>query len=238
MMIPITRYGLPQVVVLPVAVLAAGGLALVLWPGGAPWVQLGSVILSVGMVLFFRDPERTVPADDQVLLAPADGKVTDICEVSEDEFIEGPALRIGIFLSVFDVHINRSPCAGKVAYVQAHPGKCVNAMRWRDASAVNQAHSMGLETDGQFGGKLLVKQITGAIARRIVCKCQVGDRLAAGERFGMIKLGSRTELFLPRDARAEVVVKEGQTVRAGVTVLVRYGVPVEPQVDMTAKAEA
>ena len=222
MRIPITHYGLPQVVILPVIVLLLGLLGFVLCPAAAPWVGIASVVIACGMLAFFRDPHRRIPTEQGVLLAPADGKVTDISQVQESEFIEGPAIRIGIFLSVLDVHINRSPCAGKVRYLKEHPGKCINALRWRAASEKNQANSVGLETGQHPAGRIMVKQITGAIARRIVCACHVGDELTAGQRFGMIKFGSRTELFLPTDRHVEVIVQLGQAVRAGTTIMVRY----------------
>ena len=222
MRMSITRYGLPQVVIFPVIVLLVGLVCFVLCPAAAPWAGIASVVIACGMLAFFRDPHRRIPTEQNVLLAPADGKVTDIGEVQESEFLEGPALRIGIFLSVFDVHINRSPCAGKVRYLKEHPGKCINALRWREASEKNQANSIGLETAQHPAGRIMIKQITGVIARRIVCACHVGDELTAGQRFGMIKFGSRTELFLPADRRAEVTVKLGQAVRAGTTIMVRY----------------
>jgi phosphatidylserine decarboxylase len=222
MKIPITRYGMPQVVSLPSTILAAAAASFLLWPSGWPWAQLTAIVLTAGVLAFFRDPKRQIPDEPNALLAPADGKVTDIEPVPEAEFLEGPAIRIGIFLSVLDVHINRSPCAGRVSYIKSHSGKCINAMRWKAASEKNQANSVGLNCPDHPAEKVLVKQITGAIARRIVCGCEVGDELSRGEQFGMIKFGSRTELFFPVDKRAEVIVKVGQTVRAGTTVMVRY----------------
>jgi len=222
MKIPITRYGMPQIFVLPIILLSVGAGCFLLWPDGRPWAQLAAIVLTAAVLAFFRDPKRQIPDEPDILLAPADGKVTDIEPVPKTEFLEGPAIRIGIFLSVLDVHINRSPCAGQVSYIKSHSGKCINAMRWKAASEKNQANSVGLNCPNHPAEKVLVKQITGAIARRIVCGCQVGDKLSKGEKFGMIKLGSRTELFLPVDDRAEVVVKVGQTVRAGTTVMVRY----------------
>ena len=222
MRIPITRYGLPQIILLPIAILAVSFLSLFFWPEGGPWVQIAAVVV-VGVVLaFFRDPDREVPDESNVLIAPADGVVTDICQMEEPEFIQGPALRIGIFLSVLDVHINRSPLSGSVGFIKFHPGKCINAMRWKAASEQNQANSMGIESPDHPAGKVLIKQITGAIARRIVCDCSVGDELAMGQRYGMIKFGSRTELFLPIDDRAKILVEKGGKVRAGRTIMVRY----------------
>ncbi|MCK5272929.1 MAG: phosphatidylserine decarboxylase family protein [Sedimentisphaerales bacterium] len=222
MKIPITRYGMPQVALLPSIILVAGAVSFFLWPAGWPWAQLAAIVLAAGVLAFFRDPKRQIPDEPNALLAPADGKVTDIELVSDAEFLEGPAIRIGIFLSVLDVHINRSPCAGRVGYVKSRAGKCINALRWKAASEKNQSNSVGLNCPNHPAKKVLIKQITGAIARRIVCGCEVGDELGSGEQFGMIKFGSRTELFFPVDKRAEVIVKIGQTVRAGTTVMVLY----------------
>lgn len=180
-------------------------------------------VLVLPVLVFFRDPSRRIPDEPGVLLAPADGKVTDVAEVAENDFIGGAALRIGIFLSVLDVHINRAPCAGRVGYIKARPGKFFNALRVDSASRHNESNCVGLNCTDHPAGKVMVKQITGAIARRIVCDCRIDDELSAGQRFGMIKFGSRTELFAPLDARAEVLVSTGDTVRAGTTLMVRYG---------------
>ena len=224
MKMSITRYGMPQVAIIPGAVLVAGAICYFVLPGAVPWAQIAAVVLTIGILAFFRDPQRVIPTENNVLLCPADGKVTDICQVDEQEFIGGPAMRIGVFLSVFDVHINRSPIAGTVGYIKEIPGKCLNAMRSKDASEQNQATCMGLNCDAGPVDKVMVKQITGAIARRIVCECTVGETLAIGEKYGMIKFGSRTELFLPVDDKAQIMVEPGQTVRAGTTILVRYKV--------------
>ena len=218
----LTRYGLPQTAV--AIVLLILGIAFFL--GKGIWWGLVMVVVALAALAFFRDPERKIPADTNMLLSPADGKITDISTVTEDEFIHGPALRIGIFLSVFDVHLNRSCCPGEVAYIQAHPGKCINAMHADKASRHNRANCVGLNCPEHPAGIVMIKQITGAIARRIVCDCVIGDRLGPGQRFGMIKFGSRTELFFPVDNRAEIVVKKGDTVRAGTTIMVRYNVNV------------
>lgn len=222
MRIPITRYGLTEVVWIALAALFLAVLSGLIWSGAGFWlpiVVLAVVLIPVG---FFRDPDRETPADKDVLVAPADGRVTDVVEVQEQEFLKGPAVRIGIFLSVMDVHLNRAPCAGRVAYIHEHPGKCINAMRYQKASAENMANCLGLSCGDHPAGEVLVKQITGAIARRIVCGCRLEEQLEAGQRFGMIKFGSRTELFVRADERMEVVVREGDTVRAGSTVMVRY----------------
>ena len=224
MRIPIARYGRTEVLWLGLVTVGAFGLGLAVLPGG--WWYWPGMVLAVLWAMvscFFRDPERPIPADVSVLLAPADGKVTDVREMEESEYLGGPAVRIGIFLSVFDVHINRVPCSGVVEYVQAHPGKCLNAMRSEAASAHNEAKCLGLRCSNHPAGKVMVKQITGAIARRIVCQARVGDEFTGGQRYGMIKFGSRTELYIPANEKAEVLVKPGDTARAGRTILVRYG---------------
>jgi len=222
MKMTITRYGMPQVVLAPLISLGAGVILGLLFPGGGYWPLITAAVLAVAVLGFFRDPYRQIPNDKNVLLAPADGKITDIVEINEPEFIAGRALRIGIFLSVFDVHINRMPCSGKVGYIRHQPGKCINAMRAEAASRQNQAVLMGLDCPGSPAGKVMVRQITGAIARRIVCACKTGDEFTAGQQYGMIKFGSRTELFLPVNEKAEIIVKPGQTVRAGSSIMVRY----------------
>lgn len=222
MNIPLTRYGLRELIIFPALFISAGLVSWFAWPEGRPWPQGIAFLLLLGILAFFRDPQRQIPDEQGVLLAPADGKITDICQMTETEFIKGPARRIGIFLSITDVHINRTPCAGVVSYLKAHPGKCYNALKFEAASQHNQSHCLGLHCPDHPAGVVLVKQITGAIARRIVCKCKPGDKLEAGERFGMIKFGSRTELFLPEDDQAQVLVKKGDIVRGGCTILVRY----------------
>lgn len=210
---------------MPLALAALAGLLAWLWPAGVPWPQIVLGVLGVGVVLFFRDPERAVPDEPNALLAPADGQVTDILEVDDAPFLEGAAIRIGIFLSIFDVHINRAPCAGRVENIDRQPGRCINAMKYQDASRWNRACGVGMDCPDHPAGRVLVKQITGAIARRIVTAVAPGDALAAGQRFGMIKFGSRTELYLLRDPRARILVRPGDVVRAGRTVLVRYEAP-------------
>lgn len=170
----------------------------------------------LGFVLyFFRDPERAIPRGEGLILAPADGRVTDIEEMEEDEVTHQRMLRVGIFLSVLDVHVNRAPAAGRVVYSAEHHGTYHDA---RDplASLHNAARTWAFDCGGTT---LVVRQITGAIARRIVAWARVGDSVEAGERFGMIRFGSRTELYLPATAR--VLVTVGDTVRGGSTILAR-----------------
>ncbi|MBN1437336.1 MAG: phosphatidylserine decarboxylase family protein [Sedimentisphaerales bacterium] len=222
MKIPITGYGRREVATIWVLAISAVLVFWWLWPGGRPWLELGILVLAGALTAFFRDPKRTIPQDWGILVAPADGKVTDIKQLAETEYLKGAATRIGIFLSVLDVHINRVPCAGEVEYIQRHPGKCINALRYEKASAENEALCLGLKCGEHPVGAVMVKQITGAIARRIVCDEPIGAKLEAGQKYGMIKFGSRTELYLPANEGAKIQVKVGDTVRAGTTVLVRY----------------
>jgi phosphatidylserine decarboxylase len=166
---------------------------------------LGTV-LTACMVAFFRDPERQVPSLPEAVVAPADGRIMEIVE-------ESGRPRIGIFLSILDVHINRAPYGGKVRDVLRTPGKFLAAYR-REAPQVNAATSISLE---QHGYTLVVKQIAGVLARRIVCRVKPGDVLEKGQRYGLIRFGSRTDVILPPEA--EVVAKVGDVVRGGETIL-------------------
>ncbi len=178
------------------------------------------------LILFFRDPERkadreAIPAN--VMLAPADGKITEISRV-DDPRVGGPALKIGIFLSVFNVHINRAPCAAKVIESTYKRGEFLNAMSL-ESSHRNECNDVILEpteTNIPFPKRIVVRQIAGLIAKRIVADIRPGDILKSGERFGMIKFGSRTELIVPASPEAKVMVTLGQAVYAGTDVLLTY----------------
>ncbi len=162
---------------------------------------------------FFRDPERVPPVGDHLAVSPADGLVTTIDEVDETEFLGKRVRRIGIFLSVFDVHVNRTPIAGEVTHSEPKPGLFLDARDPR-CSILNQSRSWVFHGPA---GTVMVKQITGAIARRICPWAVVGDSLERGARFGMIRFGSRTELYIPLEAT--ILVKKGDRVRGGETPL-------------------
>jgi phosphatidylserine decarboxylase len=226
MRIPLTKYGWPQVAFYPSAILV---FMVVLWfwanPTTPVWV-VQYVEIALGLVFiwslsFFRDPERDVPRDKDILLAPADGTITDIDTVEENEFIKGKALRIGIFLSIFDVHINRSPCAAKVEKITYHLGQFLDA-RKAESGQLNESNDLWLTRTETPCDKLIVRQISGAIARRIVCKVEVEQNLAAGEKFGMIKFGSRTELYVSMRQDVKCLVKKGDKVKAGLTPMIKY----------------
>ena len=174
-------------------------------------------VLTLFSLYFFRDPERKTPDGDNLVISPADGRVLGVEKVETTEYLDGPAEKCSIFMNVFDVHVNRAPATGVVGYCNYRPGKFFNASLDK-ASEGNEAMSVGIET--QEHGKLLVRQIAGLIARRIVCRVKPGDSLARGERFGMIRFGSRLEVFLPPGA--EWKVRSGDIVRAGETILAEY----------------
>ncbi|MCK4888100.1 MAG: phosphatidylserine decarboxylase, partial [Planctomycetes bacterium] len=198
MRIPITKYGLPQVVVfsailivLMVIALLVGKKHLPIWATVA--IEVILLIVLVWVLSFFRDPFRATPTDKNLLTAPADGKVTDIEIVDENQFIQGKALRIGIFLSIFNVHINRAPCDCIVEKITYKKGKFKNAMD-PESGRINESNDLYITRAQSPQDKLIVRQISGAIARHIVCKTAPGQKLTAGQQFGMIKFGSRTEL--------------------------------------------
>lgn len=218
--------GWPQVVVFPgviclaMAILAfVSGAAMPLWALLAVEGLLGLVL--IWAISFFRDPARSCPKDESLLLAPADGRITDVDVVQEDSFLRGKALRIGIFLSVFDVHINRVPCSVKLEKTRYRKGQYKNALN-PESSRVNERNDLHLVRTHSPEDRLIVRQISGAIARRIVCKARPGQDFAAGERVGMIKFGSRTELYVPMQDQLDCLVKIGDKVKAGLTPLARY----------------
>ncbi|MFL6584657.1 MAG: phosphatidylserine decarboxylase [Chthoniobacterales bacterium] len=180
-----------------------------------PWLSLLFLALIIYTFAFFRDPERVTPADPEAVVAAADGVVADVAEVDETEVVKSRTMRIGIFLSVFDVHTNRAPIDGRVIYRQHHEGLCLDARR-TDCSTKNEAMTWAFENPR---ATIVVRQLTGAIARRIVGWSKVGDELRKGERFGMIRFGSRTEVYLPLEA--DVLAKVGDRVAGGLTVIAR-----------------
>ena len=182
----------------------------------APWAALLPLGLIAFSLWFFRDPERRIPDGPGLIVSPADGRVTDIAEIEEIEVLNRRVRRVGIFLSVFDVHVNRAPAAGRIVYCAEFEGTYHDA-RSPAASTHNTARTWGFECEG--GPLLVVRQITGAIARRIVPWAMLEQNVARGERFGMIRFGSRTEICLPLDA--EIAVRVGQQVKGGSTVLAR-----------------
>lgn len=211
----ITKYGYDVVAIITLAVVA-GSLA--------SWflidvklVRLGIIILLLLFLVFtlnfFRDPERITPEGDNLVVSPADGVVVQIKELQEDEYIKGEAIQVSIFMSPLNVHVNRYPITGRVGYFKYHPGEYLVA--YEDKSSLrNERTHIGVE-NGRT--KVLFKQIAGFVARRIVANVNVGDKTVAGQRFGMIRFGSRVDVIMPRGV--EVKVKLGDKTAAGETVV-------------------
>lgn len=186
-----------------------GAAAVLGWVAG-PWWTLPLVLLTAFFLWFFRDPERVVPDAAGILVSPADGKVTDVSPLTIDGV---PRLRISIFLSVFDVHVNRSPISGVIRDVRYRRGKFLNAM---NAASAEQNEQNVVTVEGE-GHTVVFKQIAGLLARRIVFHKKVGDRVQRGERVGLIKFGSRVDVLL--DPSANLQVKVGDHVKGGSSVL-------------------
>lgn len=219
-MIPLTGYAVRELVLFTVVLWGAGaGLGLLL-PHPWSWAAVLPGLFWLYVLWFFRDPHRLVPEGPDLLISPADGTVTDVTELPSPEYLDEPAVRVGIFLSVFDVHVNRSPCAGTVEYVQYKAGEFLDA-RSGDATHRNECNALGMICPQWGGLKILVRQIAGLIARRIVCAAGPGTGLLPGQRFGMIKFGSRTELIVPKRAGFESLVKPGDRVYGGSTIIGR-----------------
>ncbi len=197
---------------------AAVLIGVAAWSGSAGWTVAAALALvfAVWVIAFFRDPERAWAKGDRLIVAPADGRVVSVVEVDEPAFFDGRAQRVSIFMNVFDCHVNRYPTDGTIAYRQYNPGEFGHAAAEK-SSLSNEQSSVGLTT---ARGKLLVRQIAGLVARRIVTDHQVGSAVRQGERLGMIRFGSRVDLFLPLGTR--VLVHVGDTTRVGVTVVAEW----------------
>src|ERR1044072_3987141 len=181
-MLPITRHGVKEIVIGSILLAAlAGGLGLVHWS-----LTLLIVPLWIWLLSFFRDPERKLPAEQHAMVSPADGTVSDIIELDHIPELHGPGVRVGIFLPVFSVHINRAPCDGKVLAVNYKKGKFINAMSHNNASTQNESNTVVIGDAADGRPIAVVKQIVGLIARRIICTSQVGQSLERGQRIGMI----------------------------------------------------
>jgi len=207
------REGLVFIVI--AALIAAGGYALALNRRSWPLWLLAFVLtlLALWVAYFFRDPERTGERGEQLVIAPADGKIVQVAEVDEPAFLQGRAIRVSIFMNVFNVHVNRYPVSGTVGYVHYNKGKFLNAAADK-ASLENEQSTVGIETESH---RVLVRQIAGLIARRIVTYSNVGDKVSQGDRFGLIRFGSRVDVFIP--VGSTVRVKVGDLTTAGVSVI-------------------
>ncbi|MGQ0636377.1 MAG: phosphatidylserine decarboxylase family protein [Planctomycetaceae bacterium] len=215
--LPFARVGLTELWLISGVFFATAAIAGWFFPPAA----IVPAVLGLCIVWFFRDPRRPIPSELGVVVAPADGKIVEVRELDADEFLGGTAVQIGIFLSVFNVHINRAPIASRVVGLTYRRGKFLNALR-PESARENEQLVVRIEDNRPPHRRMIVRQIAGAIARRIVCWVKPGDDLEAGEQFGMIKLGSRTELVLPREPGLEILVRPGDAVRAGSSLLARY----------------
>jgi len=199
----------------PILILLALSLATFRWCP-VPWAPILPVALLAFTISFFRDPKRQVPADEHLIVAPADGRIVEIKPVDEPHFLKSNATMVAIFLSVFDVHVQRAPLAGEIKLVRYQKGSFLDA-RNLQASLMNECRLLGIESADGF--RVAVRQIAGLIARRIVGWADAGAKLAKGERLGMIRFGSRVELLLPTGT--EIVAKVGDYAKGGETIIAR-----------------
>ena len=206
---PISVEGIPFVVI-------AGIITVLFYAAGLIIPAVLFTLVTLFVVWFFRNPERTVPPGDNNVISPADGKIIDIREVDETRILKKKMLKISIFMNLFNVHVNRSPCTGKVVDILYNPGKFVSA-NLDKASLENEQNAVVLETPA--GEKIIFIQIAGLIARRIVCWLREGQYVKIGERFGLIRFGSRVDVYLP--VGTDVSVSLGDKVKAGESILAR-----------------
>lgn len=204
-MIKIAREGYPFIIFS----VALTVISLVVWI----WLSPLAFALTLFMLYFFRDPERTIPEGKKFFVSPADGKIIMIDEVKEERYLKKSVRMVSIFMSPFDVHVNRSPCDGKVQSVVYSPGSFLSAFK-QEASLKNENITMVLDTEY---GDIIVRQVAGFLARRAVCRVKEGETLKRGDRFGIIKFSSRVDLFLPLSA--VIKVKLGERVKAGETII-------------------
>jgi phosphatidylserine decarboxylase len=204
---PIAKEGLPFLI--PSALLT-------IFLGGMGWrvlMALG-ILVTLFIAFFFRNPKRKIPSLQNIILSPADGRIVHVGECEEDRFLRGKALKVSIFMSLFDVHVNRAPAAGKVLERSYHPGR-FHVASVEKASLLNEQNAFVLETEDRF--KILLIQIAGFVARRIVCYAKAGDTLRKGEIFGLIRFGSRVDLYLPTEVKP--IVRVGQHVKGGESII-------------------
>jgi phosphatidylserine decarboxylase len=222
----LSPHGKPQylVIILSAAALTATFIFIKLW-----WLAIPVCLFALALLAFFRDPERTVPVRRNIMVAPADGKISSIHEVEKFELFGEGAVCIRIFLSVLDVHINRSPCHGVVGPNIKKPGKYLNALKPESAEE-NEWCTFPLLHPAKKTPVAAVRQVSGMIARTIVCAAQEGQTLQRGERFGMIKFGSTTEIYVPKSFQPKLLVEKGQYVWGGVTEMMEVNPPHEAAV--------
>lgn len=204
----IAKEGYPYIAFFAIAAVLMGVVFDVSW-------SIAPAILSVYITYFFRNPNRKVIYDPKLVLAPADGRVMRVEKIHEDQFFHGPAIKVSIFLSVFDVHINRMPVEGTITYQKYTCGKLKPAYK-KSASLENERHTIGLENAKM---KVMITQVAGVIARRIVSWVALGDEVEQGQRYGLIKFSSCTEIIMP--AHVEVLIAKGERVKGGKTIVGR-----------------
>lgn len=231
--LPFARWGLAELVVLTIAALLIAFVAmLIALAAPLPIVvryalallALAAVIVAGLVIYFFRDPARIIPTKPGQIVSPADGTIAAITEYDDHPFIGGPAVKVGIFLSIFNVHVNRFPITGRVVALAYKPGKYLNALNPESALENEQLH-VKLETTDSADGpprRMVIHLIAGLIARRIVCVLKPGDEWIRGQRIGMIKLGSRTEIVMPKEEGLQVRVRVGEKVHGGATIVAEY----------------
>jgi phosphatidylserine decarboxylase len=195
-------------------IIPLGALSLLLWIMSFSALAAFCSFLTFFVIYFFRDPERAIPPGEKAILSPADGKVIQVQPCVEDRFLRGPAIKISVFMSVFNVHVNRNPLTARIIDSSYSAGKFLRA-DLDQASAANERNALLVETSE--GARLVVVQIAGLIARRIVCWVKKGDRVVRGRRFGLIRFGSRLDIYLPPSTQLQVRV--GQKALAGQTIL-------------------
>ena len=203
----VVREGLPFIII-------PGAAAVFAAIARAPWIASFLFVLTAFVIWFFRNPERNGSGEEGVILSPADGKVIGVDAAAKTDLADGQFKRISIFMNIFNVHVNRIPCSGRVTAIRYRGGKFLSADLDK-ASELNERNAVLIETGD--GRKIVTVQIAGLIARRIVCWLALGMSVRKGERFGMIRFGSRLEVFLPGDT--SIMVKSGDKVRAGETTI-------------------
>ncbi|MBI3995054.1 MAG: phosphatidylserine decarboxylase family protein [Nitrospirae bacterium] len=204
---PVVRERLPFLIGVTLLTVAVAFLKMA-------WLTVAVAALALQTFWFFRDPDRIIPADEGLIVSPADGKIIEITEAKEERFLKDRAIKVSIFLNLFDVHVNRIPCSGRIRGIHYQPGKFLAANKDL-ASTENEQNAIFLETPS--GAQLVFVQVAGLVARRILCWVKEGDAVERGFRFGMIRFGSRTDLFLPLGTKLKV--KPGQKVKGGSSII-------------------
>ena len=202
---------------LAIGVLLSAAAAMLYWW----WVVMAVIVVVAALLLFFRDPQRTIPSDRHVMVSPADGRVSSVHEVAHFEPFGGPATCVRVFLSVLDVHVNRSPCHARVASVTHRPGKHLNALNPQSADD-NEANMILLHHPAHKRPVAAVRQVAGLLARTICCNAKPGQIIQRGQTIGIIKLGSTAELYVPAELEPKIAVKQGDHVTGGATILAHY----------------